>query len=119
MGMMNDDALLRSESDKWKGLHRLTFDVLVKVKCVLGVPTHQTKVCEHWDHNAQTTAAGPFQLLIMGMMNDDALLRLESDKWKGLHQLTFDVLVKVSPLIRPKYVSTGDHNAQTTAAGPF
>eukprot|EP00956_Cyclotella_meneghiniana_P011390 scaffold15969_cov44-Cyclotella_meneghiniana.AAC.2 len=88
MGMVNDDALLRLESDKWKGLHQLAFE------SGLGVPTHQTKVCEHWDHNAQTTAARPFQLLIMGMMNDDALLRLESEKWKGLHQLAFDVLVE-------------------------
>eukprot|EP00956_Cyclotella_meneghiniana_P011903 scaffold16743_cov76-Cyclotella_meneghiniana.AAC.2 len=48
----------------------------------------------------------------MGMMNDDALLRLESNKWKHLHKLTFESLggggkVAISsPLFIPKSVST-------------
>eukprot|EP00956_Cyclotella_meneghiniana_P017195 scaffold27827_cov55-Cyclotella_meneghiniana.AAC.1 len=49
-------------------------------------------VCEQWDHYGQTTAAGSFQCLIMGMMNDYSLMRLESNNWKHLHQLTFEVL---------------------------
>ena len=45
------------------------------------------------DHTNQTTAAGPPQWLIMGIMNGDALLRLESINWKHLHQLIFEVLL--------------------------
>ena len=46
----------------------------------------------------------------MGMMNDDALLRLESNWCKHLHQLTFQVLEEeieavVFPLFIPKCVS--------------
>ena len=36
-------------------------------------------MCEYWDRSSQTTATEPLQWLIMGMMNDDALLRLESN----------------------------------------
>ena len=50
------------------------------------VPNLLDIVSKQWDHNTQSTAAGPFQWLIMGMMNDDALLRLESNKWKHLQQ---------------------------------
>ena len=57
--------------------------------CVL---TYHTRVYEHWVHYTQTTAPGPLQWLIMGVMNDDALLRLEPSRWKHLHQLTFEVL---------------------------
>ena len=46
------------------------------------------------------------------MMNDDALLRLESNKWKHLHKLTFEslageIVAISSPLFIPKSVSTG------------
>eukprot|EP00956_Cyclotella_meneghiniana_P029427 scaffold71138_cov50-Cyclotella_meneghiniana.AAC.1 len=46
----------------------------------------------------------------MDMMNDDALLRLESNWCKHLHQLTFpvleeEILVVVFPLSGPKFVS--------------
>ena len=48
----------------------------------------------------------------MGVMNDDALLRLESKQWKHPLMLSFEVLgdekaADATQLIRQKYVSTG------------
>ena len=54
----------------------------------------------------------------MGMINDDALLRLESNTWKHLHQLTFSVLeeeivVDVFPILILKFVSIGTVTAKS------
>ena len=51
------------------------------------------------------------------MMNDDALLRLESNWCKHLHQLTFSVLeeeivVDVFPILILKFVSIGTVTAK-------
>ena len=50
MGMINDDALLRLESNELKHLIKMAFEVLGEVK-----------LAKQWENNAQTTAAEPLQ----------------------------------------------------------
>eukprot|EP00956_Cyclotella_meneghiniana_P017730 scaffold29140_cov50-Cyclotella_meneghiniana.AAC.2 len=55
------------------------------------------------------TAAGLFQCFLMGMMNDEARMRLESIHCNGHHKLTFEswvgtILGQSLPTVLPKIV---------------